>query len=133
MPQYYVYVLHTERKLADHAQHYCGATSDLLARLIAHATGRGAKITQAFLEQGIEWHVATVYVMSHRCQFLAEQRIKRYKQTCVFCETCSGDEVKCVKGADTVDLKSLGVPLTSQALRLWAAGHQKTTEEEMPL
>lgn len=117
MPRFYVYVLHTERKLADHAQHYVGATDDLLTRLIAHATGRGACITRAYAEQGIEWRVATVYVMEHRCQFLAERRIKRQKQYNPFCGVCSDECVRSIAGAMTVDLDTLGIPLTSRELR----------------
>lgn len=121
MPQFYVYVLHTDRPLADHASHYVGATSDLLRRLVQHATGQGAKITQAFALAGIEWHVASVYVMSHRCQFLCERRVKKHKQSSKFCGTCSGDAIRCIAGATTADLESLGIPLTSTGLRALAA------------
>lgn len=121
MPQYFVYILHTERKLANHAQHYCGATDQLLARLIAHATGRGAKITQAFLREGIEWRVASVFIMTHRCHYLAERRVKRRKKTCLFCEVCSGDEMRCITGATPVDVQELGIPLDSASLRAYAA------------
>lgn len=116
MPQFYVYVLHTETKLAEHAQHYCGATADLLGRLRQHARGDGACITRAFKEQGIAWRLASVFVMSHRSQFLAERRIKRRKQTCLFCGICSGDEIKCISGATSVDVSTLGIPLTSAEL-----------------
>lgn len=124
MPRFYVYVLHTESKLAGHAQHYVGATENLLRRLIEHATGQGACITRAFALEGIEWRVASVYVMSHRCQFMAERRVKRQKQYMPFCGVCSGDEIRCIRGADSVDLDTLGIPLTSAELRNYKQGDQ---------
>jgi predicted GIY-YIG superfamily endonuclease len=116
MPRFYVYVLHTDRALADHARHYCGATSDLLGRLVAHATGRGAKITQAFKREGIAWRVASVFVLDHRNQFCAERRVKRQKKTCLFCGICADEQVRCIPGATWVDPESLGIPLTSAEL-----------------
>jgi predicted GIY-YIG superfamily endonuclease len=116
MPRFYVYILHTDSKLADHAQHYCGATDNLLRRLVQHARGQGARITQAFKENGIGWRLATVYVMEHRCQFLAERRVKKRKNCCVFCGVCAGDEIACIRGATSVDVSTLGIPLTSAEL-----------------
>lgn len=114
--KFYVYVLHTDEKLSNHAQHYCGATTNLLQRLVAHATGRGARITQAFREAGIGWRLASVFVMEHKAQFNAERRVKRQKKTSLFCGVCSGDLIRGIKGSDSVDVESLGIPLTSAEL-----------------
>lgn len=132
MPQFYVYVLHCDRKLSDHAGHYCGATDDLLRRLVQHATGRGAKITQAFLREGIEWRVASVFTMEHRCHFLAERRLKRWKKTPLVCGVCAGDDIRCVRGATSIDPEELGIPLTSQALREYAAKTQRADSTVEP-
>lgn len=116
MPQFFVYVLHCESKLADHAQHYCGATSDLRSRLIAHAKGQGARITQAYREAGIVWTVATVFTLSHRGHYEAERRIKRSHATHRYCSVCSGEEHSIVRGSTTIDLSLLGIPLKSTEL-----------------
>lgn len=116
MPTFYLYVLHTETKLSNHAQHYCGATDNLLRRLVEHATGRGARITQVFREEGIPWKLASVFIMRHRCQFAAERRVKKQKHTCHFCGVCSGDGIRLIPGAEPVDVESLGIPLTSAEL-----------------
>lgn len=129
MATFYVYVIHTERKLANHAQHYVGATDNLLRRLVQHAKGQGACITRAFKEQGIAWRVASVYVMEHRTQYQCERRIKRQKQYNPFCGMCSGEEIRCIPGSTTLDLESLGIPLTSAEL----AAYVFPAEDELPL
>lgn len=116
MATFYVYVLHFDRPLADHAWHYVGATDNLLRRLKEHATGKGAKITAACRLQGIGWRVASVFTMKHRCHFLCERRVKRYHQTDMFCGVCQQDEHKCIPGSTAIDLSLLGIPLTSAAL-----------------
>lgn len=116
MALFYVYVLHFDTPLAEHAWHYVGATDNLLRRLQEHATGRGAKITAACLEKGIGWRVASVFTMRHRCHFLAERRVKRYHQANMFCGVCCPDGHKCIPGALAVEVEELGIPLTSAAL-----------------
>lgn len=132
MPQYYVYVLHCESKLADHANHYCGATADLRARLIQHATGRGARITRAYLEAGIAWRVATVFTLSHRGQFEAERRIKKGHRTSRYCSVCSGEAHATVSGSVPIDPELLGIPLTSTELAALTTD-AAPEEDEVPL
>lgn len=122
MATFYVYVLHADEPIGDpnnplgQARHYVGATDNLLRRLQEHATGRGAKITAAFRDAGVEWRVAAVFTMNHRCHYLAERRVKKHHHTARFCCFCSGELARCIPGALAVDPELLGIPLTSTAL-----------------
>lgn len=55
-----VYLLHFDQPYR-HARHYCGWTSDLTARLAAHADGRGARLIAVITEAGIGFKLARTW------------------------------------------------------------------------
>src|SRR5690348_17032605 len=55
-----VYLLHFDRPYR-HARHYTGWTCDLEGRLIDHANGHGARLTQVVRDHGIGWTVARTW------------------------------------------------------------------------
>jgi hypothetical protein len=52
-----VYLLHFSEPY-QHAQHYLGYSSQIIARLATHRAGRGVPLTQAACKAGIEIHLA---------------------------------------------------------------------------
>jgi hypothetical protein len=65
----WVYLLHFEREIGSEdnprgrAGHYLGHTGrdDLDARLAEHKAGRGARLTQVLLEQGVQWKLVRTW------------------------------------------------------------------------
>lgn len=55
-----VYLPHFDRPYR-HARHYTGWTRDLPARLIDHANGHGARLTQVVRAAGIGWRLARTW------------------------------------------------------------------------
>ena len=51
-----VYLLHFHQRLR-HAQHYLGATEDLIRRLAEHEHGHGSKYMAAVVAAGISWEL----------------------------------------------------------------------------
>lgn len=59
-PRGVVYLLHFDAPY-QHARHYCGWTSNLSARLAAHAEGAGARLLQVVSSAGIAWTLARTW------------------------------------------------------------------------
>lgn len=58
--EYYVYLLHFHSRYY-HADHYCGITACLDARLELHRRGRGAKLTKVIAEAGITFELVRLW------------------------------------------------------------------------
>lgn len=120
MPAAYIYVLHFDRPLA-HARHYIGATWRLRRRLIRHAQGRAARITQVLLERGIEWQVARVLnidttpTIPTSLLFARERQAKKQHQGARYCPICGGQTR--LDDATEIDLDLLTFPIRSELLR----------------
>lgn len=56
-----LYLIHFNEKIAGHAGHYSGSTSDLQARLAAHRNGTGARLMEVVKERGITWQLAATW------------------------------------------------------------------------
>lgn len=83
----FVYLLHFEKPIAPGrhtCQHYIGYAADLAARIQAHETGHGARITQVARERGIRFQVARLW---HGDRGL-ERRLKDRKQAPQLCPIC---------------------------------------------
>ncbi len=117
-PVAWSYVLHFDAPLA-HARHYIGATLDLRARLIRHATGNGCRITRALAQAGIEWRLGGVFQVSPVALWEAEKQAKRRHQGAELCDLCDGKAR--LLDAMRVDLDHITFPTTSRELRnAWA-------------
>lgn len=78
-----VYLLHFDRPYPD-AQHYCGWTADLPARLTAHSTGRGARLIEVITAAGIGYQLARTWPGDRN----RERRIKRQGGLSRCCPLC---------------------------------------------
>lgn len=84
-----VYLLHFSEPLmrkVGPVQHYIGTAHRLRPRIIAHATGRGARITQVLRERGIGFIVARVWNGGRAL----EKKLKGRKKAHVLCPICQG-------------------------------------------
>ena len=54
------YLLHFNEPYR-HARHYLGSSKDIPVRLIEHAEGRGARLTQVVRAAGIAWRLARTW------------------------------------------------------------------------
>lgn len=84
----FVYLLHFDNCLS-HAEHYAGSTGDIKARLIAHATGNGARITEATQEQGINWRLAALGTVAMGAAKRTERALKDSHNLPRYCPICS--------------------------------------------
>lgn len=83
-----LYLLHFDRPIADGfpCQHYLGFTNDKLAgRLLDHANGRGARLTQVARERGIGWTLVRTWPGATRSD---ERHLKRRKYGSRLCPLC---------------------------------------------
>lgn len=110
----YVYVLHLETPLA-HAQHYIGCTCDPRARFITHAQGRGARIIEAALLQGIRFKVGAIGVTHRRGLRRIERQVKDWHGAAQFCECCTSDP-RAMPGTRPYPLSAVTFPLWSDEL-----------------
>lgn len=78
-----IYLLHFDRPFG-HACHYTGITSNLDARLAAHAAGRGARLLAAVADAGIGWTLAGTWAGDRH----AERAFKRQGGACRRCPVC---------------------------------------------
>lgn len=93
-----LYLLHFDQP-HQHARHYLGSSSELLARVRAHAQGRGARLTQVLYEGDEEWTLAAVYVPRHAQHAWdwdesikrLERAAKRQKHATRYCPICCND------------------------------------------
>jgi predicted GIY-YIG superfamily endonuclease len=84
-----IYLLHFHGKLS-HAHHYIGFTTDLEARLKDHKNGNGARLVEAFTEQGIEFTVARTWSGDRH----EERRLKNMKMAPRLCPICKSKRRK---------------------------------------
>ncbi len=80
-------MLHFERPIAPGrhtCQHYIGYADDLAARLQAHDTGHGARLTQVARALGIKWRVVRLW----RGDRSFERRLKERKEGPRLCPIC---------------------------------------------
>jgi hypothetical protein len=71
-----IYTLHFSKPVGTdqhYAQHYTGFTSDLHARLAAHAAGKGARLIEVLKERGIGWELADVHPGNRDMERLLKQ------------------------------------------------------------
>ncbi len=111
----YVYCLHFDRKLK-HAQHYVGCTTDLRARLITHAQGRGAKIVKEAAAQGIEFVLAAVGECSVAAMRRLERQVKNWHGSGCFCSHCTPTP-RAMPGTRSLPMSACRFPLDSATLR----------------
>ncbi|MCT7984948.1 GIY-YIG nuclease family protein [Laspinema sp. A4] len=87
----FVYLLHYDRPIGNPqqangmAQHYLGYTRNLSQRLQDHAQGKGAKLTAAFAEQGIEFECVRVWKNGTRSLERQLKRRHNHPQLCPIC------------------------------------------------
>ena len=89
-PQHNVcYLLHFDQPIGSdnprgQAQHYLGYADRLDRRALQHLTGRGAKITQAFVARGIRFSIAQTWPGSRSF----ERKLKNRKNARKLCPIC---------------------------------------------
>ena len=85
MPDGIVYLLHFDTRGPGGAQHYLGFTEDLEARLAAHRSGRGARLTSAIRRLGISFKVVQVWTPATKAD---ERKLKNRHQAARLCPIC---------------------------------------------
>jgi predicted GIY-YIG superfamily endonuclease len=108
---HYVYLLHFHKPLK-HALHYVGCTGDIVQRLADHAHGRGASITTACRERGIEWTVAALWKLA----FAGEHALKARKNVKLYCPICNPYPFT-LDGNDPFPLELTGIARHSYEIR----------------
>lgn len=86
----FLYLIHFAEK-RHHAQHYLGCSYNLYERLVAHANGRGAKLTKALWEDKQDWQLAAIFIPkpSMKCGiFELETRAKQRHNSIAYCPVC---------------------------------------------
>lgn len=91
LPPGTVYLLHLDTPFWSLGRSYCWShyigfahPGNLIARLEAHAKGRGAKFTRRAKAAGCTWHLARVWVGDHK----TERKIKNQGGASRFCPSC---------------------------------------------
>lgn len=80
-----VYLLHFSSPYK-HARHYTGFANNLSARLIHHANGTGARLTQVVKAAGLDWEVARIWEGGDKT---FERRLKNRKNAPKLCPICN--------------------------------------------
>jgi predicted GIY-YIG superfamily endonuclease len=78
------YLLHFSKPYK-HAKHYLGVAKDLFVRVQQHKAGKGARLTQVAVENGIELQVVRTWNGSRAL----ERRLKRQKNGPRLCPICN--------------------------------------------
>lgn len=84
----YVYVLHFDQSLC-HAQHYAGCTTNLKQRLAAHAIGAGSNLCRVLRNEGITWHLGSLFTCCKADMRRLERSLKNQRNGPRFCATCT--------------------------------------------
>lgn len=82
-----VYLLHFDAPFG-HARHYTGWAYRLAGRLLNHANGRGARLTQVVAAAGIGWSLAKTWENKDR-HF--ERKLKNQGGASRHCPICRGE------------------------------------------
>lgn len=82
-----VYVICFEEPIA-HARHYCGASDDVVFRLLAHRAGRGSALTRRAVLNNIGMRIGRV--LRSQDPWSAERQLKAAKDSSRFCLGCCG-------------------------------------------
>jgi predicted GIY-YIG superfamily endonuclease len=80
-----VYLLHLSKKIAGHAGHYLGFTTDLEQRLEDHESGQGARLMEVAKERGIKFELVRTWDRQTR-NF--ERQLKNRKNARFLCPIC---------------------------------------------
>lgn len=115
--QGYVYVLHFEEPICEGGtcQHYIGCTCDLRQRLITHAQGRGARLTQVAKERGIKWQLAALGITHVTGMRRIERQLKDWHGVRGQCSICTA-EPYAIPGTKGYPLEEVPFPVRSELL-----------------
>lgn len=113
----YIYILHFDLPLA-HAEHYCGCTTNIRARMARHAHGHGSNLTRVLKEQGITWRLGHLAYCSFADMRRLERSLKDLKNTPRHCDICNPDSAFRLPGTTPIDLGALNFPKDSPTIRL---------------
>lgn len=110
-----IYLIHFSFFRA-HARHYLGSSRGLMARLAAHANGRGSRITRALWEDGEDWQLAALYVPRNPQADIRqiEANAKKRHSGGDYCPLCHAD---CVAPKGTISYPVLKLGISSHTLR----------------
>lgn len=89
-----VYLIHFDRKLSKHAQHYIGyvcSISNLSRRLEHHRTGNGARILNECNERAINYEIVRVWESATKS---FERELKNTKNSPKLCPICNPEHWK---------------------------------------
>jgi len=88
----HVYILHFDRKVANHAGHYCGWTPNgTEQRLELHRKGQGSRLCEVAVERGIKLSLANEWAFNGWKEAREyERKLKREKHLDRHCPVCGG-------------------------------------------
>lgn len=89
-----VYLLCFSGKVANHAMHYIGASQDVAWRVKKHRAGNGGRLPQIAIQRGLTLHVTRVWYMPMGEAWLAEKRIKSWRNHKYLCPKCNPQAYK---------------------------------------
>jgi hypothetical protein len=99
-----VYLIHFDKLLGGHAQHYIGFTEDVDARELRHYKGNGARILAACVEKGINFNVVRIWPGDRKL----ERKLKKRKNNRILCPKCNKSAMtnaRATTGADVANVK----------------------------
>jgi predicted GIY-YIG superfamily endonuclease len=86
-----VYLLHLHGKIAGHAGHYIGFSTNLEQRIQDHENGRGARLMEVAKERGIGFRIARLWRGQTRS---FERCLKNRKNAPQLCPVCAELEAR---------------------------------------
>lgn len=93
-PKGTVYLLHLHSKIAGHAGHYIGFSTNLWQRVDDHAKGQGARLMEVAKERGIGFRVARVW---HKRTRSFERKLKNRKNAAQLCPVCQAQKAQAIE------------------------------------
>lgn len=84
-----IYLIHFDTPYK-HAKHYLGWTTDLSARLVAHASGDGSRLMSIVNGAGITWRLARTWTGTR----YRERQLKRQGGKARMCPACGVTPLK---------------------------------------
>lgn len=94
----WLYLIHFDEPYK-HAKHYTGWTTDVPARLRAHATGNGARLMEVITEAGITWRLTKVIPGTR-----TNERSRKGTGARRWCPACQGRAAVFPAGLDLAEL-----------------------------